>query len=477
MEISVSLPLILAGAAVALIATIEFVYLVRRFSRKKPAKAETPIRERQVVLRPPVVVPSLPPPTSPQPESADAVRLVILFTDMVKKMNAAKSAADVPGVLTRTLADMIGTPSVAYFEYKPDEEVLRLTDGRGLPPGLIGTLTFPVGHGKVGYAAQKGMVMEDRDFEWEGPDEKTRIASVPSDGEPTYFCLPMIYQKQLFGVVTVAEPTYKTPHLKKLLAALADLTAIALNNARLVGGYKQSADTDGLTGLFSRGYLAWRLAEEVVRCQKSRDPLSILMMDVDNFKHYNDTNGHPAGDEVLRRVAEALRRNFRKTDIVARYGGEEFSVVMSGLKKDQAFALAERLRAYIEAQDFPHGAKQPLGRVTISAGVATFPQDAATGEELIKAADTALYEAKHAGRNRVVQHLTADLFAEGDFLEPAAGPSGRTAVLEEFLAGAGEGGGNSAAADRTRSTPAAQPDAGDPAGPKPAPASPSYWVP
>ena len=393
--------------------------------------------ERPILLRPGPSPTSAPTPGPRDEEPGEAIRFVILFTDMVKKLSAAQSGKEVPSVLVRTIANLIGAPSVAYFEYDEQTQLLRLTEGRGLPPGLVGDLTFPLGQGKIGCAAEKGMVMEEKDFEWDMRLHKQRILAHPNDGVPTAYCAPMVHQERLFGIISVAEPGYRSPQLKKLLAAVADLAAIFLHNAQLLGGFAHRADTDGLTGLFTRRSFAIRLAEEVVRCRNYADPLSLLILDVDHFKHYNDTNGHPAGDEVLRRLADALRKSFRKTDMVARYGGEEFVVLMSGLSKDKACALAERLRVHIETLDFPHGASQPLGRVTISAGVATFPQDGVTGEDLLSSADRALYDAKRAGRNRVVQYRGPELSDEDETLQPA-GPSGRTAVVEAFLGNRGE---------------------------------------
>ncbi len=430
MELTFPLSSVFAAAAILLVAGSVLFHWFQFFRQKKTMRLKAQLQQRQVALRPAA------PPPDPQPqqdEGAEAVRFVMLFTDMVKKLSAARSGDEVPSVLVRMIGNLIGAPSVAYFLYDEDRDQLRLTEGRGLPPDLTGKLAFPLGHGKIGFAAQKGMVMDERDFATETMGARQQITAVPNGGAPTAYCAPMIHRGELLGIFTVAEPAYRSPHIKKLLSAVADLAAIALHNAQLMGRFAHRADTDGLTGLFSRRYFARRLAEEVIRCGNYGDPLSLLMLDVDHFKHYNDTNGHPAGDDVLRVVADVLRKSFRRTDMVARYGGEEFAVVMSGLKKNQAYLLAERLRAQIEETHFEFGSSQPLGRVTISAGVATFPQDGTTGEELIWSADHALYEAKRAGRNRVVQYQIAALAGEEDVLEQA-GPSGRTAALEAFLA-------------------------------------------
>jgi diguanylate cyclase (GGDEF)-like protein len=172
---------------------------------------------------------------------------------------------------------------------------------------------------------------------------------------------------------------------------------LAEANARLA----QLAVTDGLTGLYNHRHLHERLALEVERSQRSGLPLSLLMIDVDHFKQFNDTFGHPAGDEVLRQLARVLNDTRRANDVVARYGGEEFAVILVDTAKFTAAKVAERVRERIAAHDFTEAA-QKAGRISVSVGVATFPDDGADAEGLVRAADTALYAAKRAGRNRVV---------------------------------------------------------------------------
>jgi len=173
---------------------------------------------------------------------------------------------------------------------------------------------------------------------------------------------------------------------------------LAEANSRLA----QLAVTDGLTGLYNHRHFHERLALEVERSARNGLPLSLLMIDVDHFKHYNDHHGHPAGDEVLRLAARLLSEGRRANDVVARYGGEEFGVILVDTAKFTAAKLAERLRERVATHPFAHAGDQPLGQLSISVGVATFPDDAPDSESLIRSADTALYAAKHAGRNRAV---------------------------------------------------------------------------
>jgi len=172
---------------------------------------------------------------------------------------------------------------------------------------------------------------------------------------------------------------------------------LAEANARLA----QLAVTDGLTGLYNHRHFHERLTLEVERSQRSGLPLSLLMLDVDHFKQFNDTFGHPSGDEVLRQLARVLGDTRRANDVVARYGGEEFAVILVDTPKFTAAKVAERVRERIYDNDFSEAAPR-AGRLSVSIGVATFPDDGADVEALVRSADTALYAAKRAGRNRVV---------------------------------------------------------------------------
>jgi diguanylate cyclase (GGDEF)-like protein len=168
------------------------------------------------------------------------------------------------------------------------------------------------------------------------------------------------------------------------------------------------ATTDGLTDLKNHRAFREMLDFEHERTARSGSPLSLLMIDVDHFKAYNDRRGHPQGDRVLRTVARTIVSAVRATDVAARYGGEEFAVLLLDTGKDAAAAVGEKVRAAIEAVAFPYGEEQPLGRVTISVGVACLPEDATSGSDLVERADLALYAAKRGGRNRVVAYA-ADL--------------------------------------------------------------------
>ena len=179
------------------------------------------------------------------------------------------------------------------------------------------------------------------------------------------------------------------------------------------------ATTDGLTGLSNRRDLNDLMTQEIARSKRFGQSLSVVMCDVDYFKHYNDNFGHPAGDEVLKTVATIMRTRLRTSDHAARYGGEEFVLVLPVTAKDAAIRVADSIRKRIQEYHFPNEEKQPGGDLTISMGVATNGEDGETAQELIEAADKALYRAKQSGRNRVIS------FETGGELHP---------VLKELIA-------------------------------------------
>ncbi|MFW6164149.1 MAG: GGDEF domain-containing protein, partial [Planctomycetota bacterium] len=156
---------------------------------------------------------------------------------------------------------------------------------------------------------------------------------------------------------------------------------------------------DGLTNLYNHRHFVATLDTEIEKARKIDAPVSLIMADIDNFKRYNDTHGHPRGDVLLRQVAKILLENTRQRDIVARYGGEEFVIILPVTGRYGARRVAETIRAQIEQHPF-HGEDQS-GPITVTLGVAVFPQDAATAEELIQQADDALYRGKDEGKNRV----------------------------------------------------------------------------
>lgn len=165
------------------------------------------------------------------------------------------------------------------------------------------------------------------------------------------------------------------------------------------------AITDGLTGAYNQRYFYEKLGSELERSERYNHPASLMIADVDDFKHYNDKYGHLAGDKVLRDVAECFRKGIRTVDIFARYGGEEFAVLMPETDLDAAEIIAERVRNIIEEEPFPDRASQPKGKITVSIGLASYSHGADTPKNLVKKADESMYKAKSFGKNRVEKQV------------------------------------------------------------------------
>ena len=183
--------------------------------------------------------------------------------------------------------------------------------------------------------------------------------------------------------------------MEKLLSQIPD-PKLAAELRQLFSGVFQAALTDCLTGLYNRRYFEHRLAQELERAKQEEKMLSIIFIDVDNFKSVNDRLGHPIGDQVLKQVASLMKKNLRQVDIITRYGGEEFAVIIPEANDEQAMLVAERLRKAVEEAAF-------LGqKLTISCGIASFPNHSIDAISLIMLADQAMYCAKKTSKNKVV---------------------------------------------------------------------------
>jgi diguanylate cyclase (GGDEF)-like protein len=213
-------------------------------------------------------------------------------------------------------------------------------------------------------------------------------------------CIPLVSFGQTLGVLMLESEHSGSFHEGDVesLEAVADICATAIQNAHYVERVKQLAYLDGLTGIFNRRFFELRVLEEIDRARRFNGGMAVVMVDIDQFKRLNDEFGHLLGDEVLRQVSSMFHQQLRKIDVVCRYGGEEFAILLSQTNPQHSLAVAEKLRRLVETWQFP-GVPQC---VTISAGVATYPDHGTTRDELVKSADAGLYAAKQGGRNRVL---------------------------------------------------------------------------
>lgn len=182
---------------------------------------------------------------------------------------------------------------------------------------------------------------------------------------------------------------------------LADHAGLALENAKVFGAVVTSSQQDSLTRLWNHGHFQKLLQESLREAKTVKTNLSLMIFDVDDFKSFNDNLGHPSGDRALQEIARIAKSVMRRNDYVARYGGEEFAAVLPYTSKEEALKLGDRLRETIEKETSNPKTPAPAKKLTISVGIASYPEDAEEKEKLIFCADGALYEAKHSGKNRV----------------------------------------------------------------------------
>lgn len=213
--------------------------------------------------------------------------------------------------------------------------------------------------------------------------------------------IPLQIQNRNTGAMIFAseKPHFFTTYEAEIFEVLGNQVSVAIDNARMYQQVEAMAVTDGLTQLYNHRRFQEILDSEFKRAQRYNTPLSIMLIDIDRFKSINDTKGHPVGDEVLKRIAGLIKRFIRDTDYPCRYGGEEFVLVLPNTSTREAVIIAERIRKSVEKSTFILNNKEELF-ITISIGIATYPQDAREKQELIDKADKALYFAKESGRNQ-----------------------------------------------------------------------------
>ncbi len=218
----------------------------------------------------------------------------------------------------------------------------------------------------------------------------------------SYLCVPMMAQSEALGVLHLTQPEGApiTEAKQRLAITMAEHIAMALSNLRLHETLRSQSIRDPLTGLFNRRFMEESLELELRRATRNQRPLGVIMLDLDHFKHFNDTFGHEAGDTLLRELGTFLQSNIRAEDIACRYGGEEFTLILPEGNAEVTLQRANFLREAIKRMDVKHR-NQPLGRITASMGVAVFPEHGRTRDALLAASDEALYRSKEEGRDRV----------------------------------------------------------------------------
>lgn len=289
--------------------------------------------------------------------------------------------------------------SLMLFDYRKEE--LYIKSSVGLDKRTVSAVRIAPGERIAGWVFKKGKPLlikkgfEDPRFK-KFEEEEEKLKSIIS--------VPLIIKNKVIGVINAANKRegdiFSIDDLQ-LLSAFANQAAIAIQNAQLHQEVKQQAITDGLTGLHNFRYIKGRLEEEIKRAQRFKRPLALIMVDVDDFKKFNDTYGHPEGNKALKSLANILSFNIREVDIVARYGGEEFIIILPEANREEVEKIAERIRSEVEKFNFADEKNHSKRKITISLGITSCFQENITPQGLVQKVDQALYQAKGKGRNRV----------------------------------------------------------------------------
>ena len=323
-----------------------------------------------------------------------------LLIDMARMLTSTIEKENLFQVIGEPLTTKLGIRDFALFLYNVEKQILEVKALMGFKnPEAIKKITFAVGEGVSGQVIKSCKKIYI-------PDTHKESQYLYYKGERfedgSFLSLPLVFQDNLIGVLnfTRPDPYAFSDEEIDLLEAAASQMAIALMNAKLYDTMKEVAILDELTQIYNRRYFYQILPQEVVRAKRFRKQTSLLMIDIDHFKLYNDTYGHIAGDILLREFAQLIPHYLREVDFWARFGGEEFAVILPNTSKASSKIVATKILDAISKHNFPKSSSQPGGRLTVSIGIASYPVDARDYEVLVKNADAALYKAKRKGRNR-----------------------------------------------------------------------------
>lgn len=325
------------------------------------------------------------------------LHLVTNISHVVKKMNAKQNLEDIIFIFSHLLKNILEIAVVEFYIYERADNLLKRVpirggNGKSLP-------TCPLGRGLVGRAASDEVITT-----MEYLNRRQGKEGKPVAGDKNlWMAAPIIFERRLLGVIGIGKPKL-LDGANHLLRIISEIAAVALYNQLFLTDAKQKAETDPLTGLYNRRYFHQISRKFVEKAITDQTPISVFLFDIDHFKQYNDANGHEEGDKLLMELSELVQEYTRKTSVVARYGGEEFIVLLPGITAADAFKYAERLREAIASHPFPHRESQPFEFLSISGGIASFPDNERSIQGVIRLADEALYKAKESGRNRVTVH-------------------------------------------------------------------------
>jgi diguanylate cyclase (GGDEF)-like protein len=344
---------------------------------------------------------------------------------LAQELNAAGAGRQIPSLLLGAAARMLeprrALVAVRRRATESDPDLgHRLAVAASWPTGWLSPGTeIRIGTGEIGFAAEVQRVMDRRDFE--AQPARKRLREESGECRPDLVA-PMVFGEETVGVIALEGLKRTGAEARDALRLLAQIGAVSVHTQARYSEMKATASIDGLTCVFNKRYLTHRLAEELHEALRTGTSLAVFIFDVDNFKHYNDRNGHVAGDRLLQKLARLVSENTRRDTLFGRFGGEEFLMIFPGATRAQALAAADNVRRAIASHEFAYAFDQPLGCVSVSGGVAECPLDGTESASLLRAADEALYAAKRSGRNRVLAFEPRYLGGE-EALEPVQAAS------------------------------------------------------
>jgi diguanylate cyclase (GGDEF)-like protein len=314
-------------------------------------------------------------------------------------LNSTLKLKEITLSIIELVNDVVKTDKVELYLFDSSKNLLRKLSVEDIQGDEV---TYAIGEDIIGTAAEHRFVMMREHY------NKIRSQQqIKNDSKSQlWMAVPIIFKDRLLGVIGIGNIENPVGNESDLLRMIADISSVALINQILLNEAQHKANTDSLTGLRNRNYFYQMAQYNIEKAEREKIVISIILFDIDNFKHFNDTNGHDAGDKLLVALSGLMRGTSRKESVIARYGGEEFIIMLPRIPKDEAFIYADRLREMISQQPFPHREKQPLGFVSISGGVASFPEDGDSIHILIQNADKALYQAKAEGKNRIILYTS-----------------------------------------------------------------------
>ena len=335
-------------------------------------------------------------------EAEEQAQEAVKLTELVDILQSCQTAEEAYLIIGNTLPATLSFPSGALCMTTPSRNLVEVKATWG--DTVITEKEFAPDQC---WALRRGKVHRG-----EGSAKPMRCAHVSESLAGGYTCIPLAAQGETLGVLCLQNPSqFPNPlfgsleHQAEALIlqarAVAERISLVLANLSVREVLRNQSIRDSLTGLFNRRFMEESLEREVRRAARNKEGLALLMLDLDHFKHFNDTFGHQAGDVLLRGFGEFLSQGTRGHDVVCRYGGEEFLIALSGTSVDAACERADLLREDLKQLTVRY-AGQVLGSVTASIGVSAYPEHGATVEELVRAADKALYRAKKEGHDRVV---------------------------------------------------------------------------